>query len=451
MDRIPVHPILKDLSRFFTQSGHRAYLVGGAVRDIVLGKKPEDWDIATDATPEEVARLFRRVIPTGIEHGTVTIPFKNHLIECTTFRTEAGYTDGRRPDSVGYAATIEEDLSRRDFTMNAIAVSLPDGAVTDPFGGREDIKRGVIRTVGVASERFGEDGLRPIRAVRFSAQLGFAIDEETLAAIPGALGVTARVARERIKDELVKLLASPAPSAGLRFMESAGLLELILPELYACRGIDQKGMHEFDVLDHLFAACDASPRESLEIRLTALFHDVGKPVVRAVDADGNYTFHHHETVSAEIAGRVLARLRFPIKTTERVAHLVRQHMFHYEPSWTDAAVRRFIVRAGEEHIESLFALRRADACAITGLKTEPAHLLEFGDRIKAVTEAKHAFSLKDLAINGKDLSALGIPAGPATGHILRELLEATLDDPSLNEADRLREIANAIYRDKFAK
>ena len=446
MDRIPIHPILKEISRFFTQNGHSVYLVGGAVRDITLGKKPDDWDIATDATPEQVTAIFHRVIPTGIEHGTVTIPFRDHMIECTTFRTEAGYSDGRRPDAVGYAATIEEDLSRRDFTMNAIAVSLPDGRVTDPFGGRDDIARGVIRTVGVASERFNEDGLRPIRAVRFSAQLGFAIDEDTLAAIPGALGVTARVAKERIKDELVKLLVSATPSSGLRFMESAGLLELIIPELYACRGVEQKGLHEFDVLDHLFAACDASPRESLEVRLAALFHDVGKPAVRATDADGNFTFYNHETVSAEMTDKILTRLRFPLKTTATVTHLVRQHMFHYEPNWTDAAVRRFIVRAGEEHIPALFALRRADACAITGLKTEPAHLLEFGDRIKAVTAAKHAFSLKDLALNGKDLIALGIPAGPMTGVILKELLETVLDDPALNTRERLTEIAAAIFQ-----
>lgn len=444
MDRIPVHPILKELSRFFTQSGHHVYLVGGAVRDIVLGKKPEDWDVATDATPNEVASIFHRVIPTGIDHGTVTIPFREHMIECTTFRTETGYSDGRRPDAVGYAATIEEDLSRRDFTMNAIAVSLPEGIVTDPFGGRKDIARGIIRTVGLASERFGEDGLRPIRAVRFSAQLGFAIDEETLAAIPGALSVTAKVAKERVRDELVKLVLSPTPSAGLRFMESAGLLGLILPELYACRGIEQKGRHEFDVLDHLYAACDASPRASLEIRLAALFHDVGKPRVRATDTEGNYTFYNHEIVSAEMTETIMNRLRFPLKTIATVVHLVRQHMFHYEPNWTDAAVRRFIVRAGEEHIDQLFALRRADACAITGILTEPAHLAEFTDRIRAVTEASHAFSLKDLSLNGKDLIALGIPPGPMTGLILKELLEAVLDDPELNTRERLSEIAIAL-------
>ena len=446
MDRIPVPQQLKELSRFFTHNGYSVYLVGGAVRDIFLGKKPVDWDVATDAKPEDVSRIFQRVIPTGIEHGTVTIPFHGKMIECTTFRTEQGYSDGRRPDAIDYAATIEEDLSRRDFTMNSIAVSLPEGKITDPFGGRDDIRRGIIRTVGNASERFSEDGLRPLRAVRFSAQLGFAIEEETLSAIPGSLSVTAKVAKERIRDEIVKLILAPVPSAGFRFMESAGLLALILPELHACRGVEQKGLHEFDVLDHLLAACDAATQDRLEIRLAALFHDIGKPSVRALDGEGNYTFYNHETVSATIAGKIMNRLRFPLKTTATVTHLVRQHMFHYEPSWTDAAVRRFIVRAGEENIPDLFALRRADACAITGLKTEPAHLIEFGDRIRAVTEEQHAFSLKDLHINGNDLIALGIPAGRLTGQILKELLEAVLDDPALNTHERLREIALAIYR-----
>ena len=448
MDRIPVHPILKELSHFFTRQGYRVYLVGGAVRDIHLGKKPVDWDVATDATPEQVATLFSHIIPTGIEHGTVTIPFKDRMIECTTFRTEQGYSDGRRPDSIDYAVTIEEDLSRRDFTMNAIAVSLPDGKITDPYNGRADISAGIIRTVGNASERFSEDGLRPLRAVRFSAQLGFAIEEETLAAIPSALQITAMVAKERIRDELEKLLHSPEPSAGLRFMESAGLLKLILPELQACRGIEQKGSHKFDVLDHLFLACDACPRESIELRLAGLFHDIGKPQARAIDSSGVYTFYNHETVSAEIAQKIMERLRFPLKTTATVTHLIRQHMFHYEPAWTDAAVRRFIVRAGEKSVENLFALRRADACAMTGLKTEPAHLAEFGERIQAVIAKKHAFSLKDLAVNGRDLMAEGIPSGPVTGLILAELLDAVIEDPELNERKKLLEIADASYRQK---
>jgi len=449
MDRVAVPPILAELSRIFISNGFRLYLVGGAVRDLFLKKQAEDWDVATNATPEQVISLFRRVIPTGIDHGTVTIPFKEHMIECTTFRTEQGYTDGRHPDSIVYTSTIEEDLSRRDFTMNAIAVSLPEGTIVDPFLGRNDIKERLIRTVGNPSERFSEDGLRPVRAVRFASQLRFIIDSETLAAITPALPVTAKVARERIRDELTKLLGSTLPSTGLRFMESTGLLALIIPELASCRGIDQKGLHVFDVLDHLFHTCDACPSGNIELRLAGLFHDIGKPAVRAKDSNGFYTFYNHETVSAQIAEKIMERLRFPQKTTKTVTHIIQQHMFHYEPNWTDAAVRRFIFRAGEDSIEKLFELRKADTYGITGIRSEPAHLVEFGDRIKAVLTAEHAFSLKDLAINGRDLAALGIAPGPITGIILNELLETVLDDPAENTHEKLMSVAQLIYKTKF--
>lgn len=444
---------MQDLARVFSSGGFRLYLVGGAVRDSFLGKAADDWDVATDATPVEVTALFRRVIPTGIEHGTVTIPFQSHMIECTTFRTDSTYSDGRHPDGISYAKTIEEDLSRRDFTMNAIAVSLPDGAIVDPFRGRDDIRAKIIRTVGDAHERFTEDGLRPLRAVRFSSQLDFSIHPDTLAAIPASLPVTGFVARERIRDELVKMFSSPLPSRGLRFMESTGLLKLVLPELAVCRGVEQKGMHRYDVLDHLLISCDACPSYPVELRLACLFHDIGKPVVRSTGDDGSYTFYNHEVESARIAGDIMDRLRFPLKAAKRVCHLVRQHMFHYEGNWSDAAVRRFIVRVGEDAIEDLFALRRADCRGITGIADSRAcdgNLAEFGDRIRAIIAQKHAFSLRDLAINGHDLALEGIPAGPMTGHILAELLESVIDDPELNTKARLVEIARAIAKQRLA-
>lgn len=450
MDTVPVPAPLKEFSRVFTARGFQVFLVGGAVRDMFLNKKAEDWDVATDATPDQVSSLFKRIIPTGIEHGTVTVPFQNHLIECTTFRTEQGYSDGRRPDAISYASTIEEDLSRRDFTMNAIAVSLPDGHIVDPFNGRSDIRSGIIRTVGTASERFGEDGLRPLRAVRFASQLGFTIEPLTLDAIRPAIPVTAKVARERIRDEISKILLSPAPSTGLQFMAETGLLALILPELDECRGVEQKGVHRFDVFEHLLHTCDACPAASLELRLAGLLHDVGKPRVRSTDISGCFTFYNHESVSANMAEAILGRLRFSLKEIRTVVHLVRQHMFHYESTWTDAAVRRFIVRAGSEYIEMLFALRRADTFGITGLHTEPPLLAEFAGRIDEVTRQAHAFSLKDLAVNGRDLAAAGIPAGPVTGKILGELLDCVLDDPALNAKDRLLEIAGALYAERYS-
>lgn len=446
MDRVQLPSLLIELSRFFTSGGFQVYLVGGAVRDIFLNKKEDDWDIATDATPEQVSRLFKRIIPTGIEHGTVTIPFRGKMIECTTFRTEQGFSDGRRPDSVSFAGSIEEDLSRRDFTMNAVAVSLPEGCVVDPYNGRVDIKNGIIRSVGNAWERFAEDGLRPLRAVRFASQLGFSIENTTLAAISPALPVTARVATERVRDELIKLLVAPVPSKGLRFMETTGLLNLVLPELQFCRGIEQKGAHHFDVLDHLFLSCDACEPISIELRLASLFHDIGKPDVRAVDCSGFYTFYNHEKVSAQKTADILERLRFPLKTVKCVTHLIREHMFHYESSWTDAAVRRFIVRAGKESIDLLFALRRADAIGITGFPGDNLLLCEFHERINALITLQQAFSLKDLAINGKDLILSGIPSGPLTGYILNELLETVLENQELNTKCQLMEIADRIFR-----
>ena len=223
---------------------------------------------------------------------------------------------------------------------------------------------------------------------------------------------------------------------------------MVLPELASCRGVEQKGMHRHDVLDHLLASCDAAPRDSLELRLAALFHDAGKPRVRTVGADGTYSFHNHEAESARITASVMERLRFPLKTQKAVCHLVAQHMFHYEPSWSDAAVRRFIVRVGEDQIPALFALRRADSEGITGSRAEPLHLAEFRDRIDGILESGHAFSLKDLKVNGTDLLAAGLKPGPLTGLVLEELLEAVLEDPALNTRERLLEILAEIIKER---
>ncbi len=440
--------ILRDFSAAFTSRGFQVYLVGGAVRDRLLGKRADDWDVATNARPEEVLSIFPRVIPTGIQHGTVTIPFRGAMIECTTFRAESEYSDGRRPDSIRYASSIEEDLSRRDFTMNAIAVALPLGEVIDPFDGRGDIARRLIKTVGDPAERFSEDGLRTLRAVRFSAMEGFTLEKATLKAIPGALAITSRVAQERVRDELIKLLSLQERSKAFLVMEASGLMDLILPELTRCRGIEQGGRHRHDVLDHLLAAVDASPRSREHIALAALLHDVGKPASRAIDANGEYTFHGHERESAAMAGAIMTRLKFPNKEIARVTHLIREHMFHYEPVWTDAAVRRFIARVGEDAIEDLFALRRCDAYAISHTSAEGSELDEFRRRIDGILAQKHAFTLKDLACNGYDLCSIGIPPGKTTGIVLKELLSAVLDDPSLNEKGRLLEIAGNFVRDR---
>jgi putative nucleotidyltransferase with HDIG domain len=443
MGNAGIHPILKEAAGIFNRGGKRAFLVGGAVRDIIRGKKAHDWDLATDARPEEVAALFKKVIPTGIKHGTVTILYKGHSLEATTFRTESGYTDGRRPDRVEYAASIEEDLSRRDFTMNAMALELPGGRLIDPFGGAEDIRRRLIRCVGKAGERFNEDGLRPLRALRFAAQLGFTVDEAAQAAIPGALETTARVSPERIRDELDKILASPKPSAAFLLMERTGLLTLLFPDLAACRRVEQKGYHSFDVLDHSLLACDyaAAAGFPLHVTLAALFHDIGKPRTRKLK-DGVWTFYNHEKESARLAGNILKAYRYPNAVISAAVHLIEEHMFFYEDTWTDAAVRRFIIRAGEENLQDLYALRRADSFGTAGIPPPPALLLPLMERAEAVLAQSRAFSLKDLAVSGKDLMALGVRPGPGMGIILGELLEAVVDDPALNTREKLLEIAS---------
>jgi tRNA nucleotidyltransferase/poly(A) polymerase len=442
MGNAGIHPILKEAAKTFTQAGKQVFLVGGAVRDILRGKKAHDWDLATDARPEEVIALFKKVIPTGIKHGTVTILYKGHSLETTTFRTESDYADGRRPGKVEYAAAIEEDLSRRDFTMNAMALELPGGRLVDPFGGAEDINRRIIRCVGRAEERFSEDGLRPLRAVRFAAQLGFTLDEAALSAVPGALHTTAKVSPERIRDELDKIIASPKPSAAFLPMEKTGLLSLLLPDLAACRGVEQKGYHRFDVLDHSLLACDYAAAQGFppHVTLAALFHDIGKPSVRKLK-DGVWTFYNHEKESARLTGKILKAYRCPNAAISSVVHLIEEHMFFYEDTWTDAAVRRFIIRAGEENLNDLYALRRADAFGTTGTAPSPSLLLPLMNRVEAVLAQSRVFSLKDLAVSGKDLMPLGVKPGPGMGIILNELLETVVDDPSLNTKEKLLEIA----------
>jgi putative nucleotidyltransferase with HDIG domain len=441
----PIRPPreLFDFARVFEESGKRCFLVGGAVRDYLLGREVSDFDAATDARPEEVLRLFRRVIPTGIKHGTVTVLWKGLEIEVTTFRTEAGYADGRHPDIVAYASTIEEDLSRRDFTINAMAFDLASKELLDPFDGRKDLGRRLVKAVGDPLERFREDGLRPLRSVRFASQLGFDIEEATLAAIRPSIERFRLVSAERVREELQKILMSAVPSRGLRLLETTGLLAEISPELAACRGVEQRGMHVFDVLDHLYACVDSSPPE-LGLRLAALLHDVGKPEAKVERPGEEPTFHRHEEYSARMAEAIMKRLKFPNALVDEAIHLIRCHMFSYDDSWSDAAVRRFLARVGPENIESLLALRVADGTAIIGRPVDPRSLGPLRSRIDSVLAAKEAFGLADLAVKGDDLRAIGVPPGRAMGAMLKELLEAVMDDPALNDRERLLQIAANI-------
>lgn len=459
MNKIKIPVILQKMNNIFEKNGFKAYLVGGAVRDMFMNKEASDWDVATDATPEQVISAFKKVIPTGIAHGTVTVHFMGEEIEVTTFRIEQGYSDGRHPDKVSYASDIEEDLSRRDFTMNAIAVSLKDGSIVDPFNGKADIKNKVIRSVGNPLERFNEDGLRPIRAIRFASQLGFEIETDTLQAISNekVLQKTSTISIERFRDELVKLLKSPKPSVGLKLLESTNIMKLFLPELLEGRNCiqnDVRGYHVFDVLDHNFYSCDGAPVHKVNVRLAALLHDIGKPaskVVRVTDEGEIYNFFSHEKYSETIARKLLTKLRFSNNEINNVCHLIENHMFHYEESWSDAAIRRFVVRVKPENIEDLIDLRLADMYGKYNMPIQIKEsnacdlLIQLQDRIKKIQEENSAFTLKSLAVSGKDLMEIGIPSGRLIGKILDSLLETVLDDPKQNSKDVLLNIAKNLY------
>lgn len=459
MNKIKIPVILQKMNNIFEKNGFKAYLVGGAVRDMFMNKEASDWDVATDATPEQVISAFKKVIPTGIAHGTVTVHFMGEEIEVTTFRIEQGYSDGRHPDKVSYASDIEEDLSRRDFTMNAIAVSLKDGSIVDPFNGKTDIKNKVIRSVGNPLERFNEDGLRPIRAIRFASQLGFEIETDTLQAISNekVLQKTSTISIERFRDELVKLLKSPKPSVGLKLLESTNIMKLFLPELLEGRNCiqnDVRGYHVFDVLDHNFYSCDGAPVHKVNVRLAALLHDIGKPaskVVRVTDEGEIYNFFSHEKYSETIARKLLTKLRFSNNEINNVCHLIENHMFHYEESWSDAAIRRFVVRVKPENIEDLIDLRLADMYGKYNMPIQIKEsnacdlLIQLQDRIKKIQEENSAFTLKSLAVSGKDLMEIGIPSGRLIGKILDSLLETVLDDPKQNSKDVLLNIAKNLY------
>lgn len=429
--------------RLLADSGHEAALVGGVVRDRLRGEalRPDNWDAATSARPEVVAGLF----PDGAwenRFGTVTIRGEP-AVEVTSYRTEGGYSDRRRPDEVRFGASLADDLARRDFTINAVAWIPTDleagrGRVVDPFDGARDLEAGVLRTVGDPRERFSEDALRLVRAGRFAGRFGLAIDPATEAAIRELAPTVATVSAERIRDELLRVLTDAAPSGALRRLERWGILSLILPELAALRGVPQDKAVPGDALDHSLAAVDAAPAGDRALRLAALLHDVGKATTLA---DGH--FIGHDRVGAELAAEALHRLRVPSPLAAAAADAIRHHMYAYDDSWTDAAVRRFIRRVGEPRMALLFALRRADNAA-SGVG--PA-----GEENNAELEARIASELarspdllirNRLAIDGDDLQQeLGYEPGPRIGRMLDRLMEAVLDDPSLNRREALLELA----------
>ena len=439
------------ICRTLADKGKRAWIVGGCVRDLILGRTASDWDVCTDALPDDLLRIFPRAVPTGIAHGTVTVVKNHQHYEVTTLRGETTYSDGRRPDSVFFVDDITADLARRDFTVNAMAISPVDGHLIDPFDGQGDLRRGILRAVGDAHARFSEDGLRVLRAARFSAQLGFALDPATHRAIGDTLDTFRKVSAGRIRDEWMKAMKAVKPSMAFEIMRETGLLAIICPELMESVGVDQNRYHTFDVWGHAMSCMDACVGDPV-LRISALFHDVGKPRSRAFsDKTKDYTFYEHERIGAEMVRPICERLRFSTDERGRIEDLVRFHMWHYD-GWTDAAVRRWIRRVGTHRVEDLYALREADIRGKGPTKVTPEDFDSLGAlkaHVERILAEGAALTTKDLKLNGHDLMGeLGIKPGRILGEILEQLLEVVINDPTENDRDRLLARAREIVAGK---
>ena len=428
-----------------------AYLVGGTVRDLLAGLPVTDYDIATNATPDEVMSLFRRTVPTGVKHGTVTVLDRERNYEVTTYRYDGDYSDARHPDNIVFADDLIEDLKRRDFTINAMAYNPASHTLVDAFDGVKDFDDKIVRAVGDPEQRFYEDGLRPLRAIRFAARFDFAIEPDTFAAIQTVLDRVEMVSAERVRGELMKMLAtSERPSYGFELMQQSGLLDMILPELMEGYGVEQNKYHAYTVYLHSLYSCDSAPKEQPLIRLAALFHDIGKPRTKYFK-NGSATFYNHQVVAVRMTNKIMKRLRFSKKEIEYVSHLVYHHMFGYTEEWTDAAVRRFIRNVGREYIEDLFELRLADWFGNGRNRGYPAYLNRLRRRIRIEIEKADAFDVKDLAINGNDVMvSLELPPGPHIGNALDYLLQQVLEDPALNEKEKLLGILKEYAAEKVS-
>ncbi len=431
-------------------AGKRAWIVGGCVRDSLLGKPIADWDVATDALPGDLMKLFPRAIPTGLQHGTVTVVMHGLHYEVTTLRGETSYSDGRRPDAVHFVDDIVADLARRDFTVNAIAVDPENGALVDPFDGRKDLAAKRLRAVGKALERFSEDGLRVLRAARFCATLEFELDPDTFAAIAPTLDTFRKVSAERVRDEWTKTMKAKTPSRAFEVMRESGILGVTCPELLDGVGMEQNKWHSFTVWKHAMACMDACSGDPI-LRIAALLHDVGKPRSREFsDKTKDYTFYDHDKIGAEMALPIATRLKFSNDERDRIVGLVRHHLFHYD-AWSDQAVRRWIKRVGLERIEDLYRLNEADLRGKGPIFGEGdlAPLFALRAHVEKVIAEGAALSTRDLAIDGNVLiKELGVKPGRIIGQVLEALLEVVLADPTQNEREALLTRAREIIREQ---
>ncbi len=427
---VPAH--VQHVLDTLTSSGHAAYVVGGAVRDSLLGRAPKEWDVATAALPEQTLSLFPGSDYTN-RFGTVTVFSDAGAVEVTTVRRDHVYGDHRRPDSVTFTDSLTEDLARRDFTVNAMAWARDE--LVDPFDGAADLNARLIRAGGDPAARFDEDGLRLLRAARFAAQLGFDIEPQTLAAMKATAPTAAYVSAERVGAEVSRMLEANPPSTAFAILADTGVLEHAVPELSAQLGVPQGKANGVDLWGHCLATVDGAatvdPDNKL-LRLTALLHDIGKP---PTSADGH--FIGHDEVGAEMARALLTRFAYERGTVEKVAALIGHHMFSYERKWGGAAVRRFIKRVGRDLVTDLLNLRRADNIG-SGLPPDAGHLTELEARIARELEAGSPLSLRELAVDGDDLiEALALAPGPQVGELLERLLSSVIEDPARNDRDVL--------------
>ncbi len=439
------------MSEKLEKAGFEAYLVGGCVRDLILGRTPKDWDITTDAIPEKIQEIFPESFYENT-FGTVGVKTESEdprlaVIEVTPYRKEGTYSDSRRPDSVEFGVSLDEDLDRRDFTVNAIAYRLKTETLVDNHNGQEDMKKRLIRAVGQPRIRFAEDALRMMRAIRLSAELQFAIESETASAIYETADNLGKIAKERIRDEFVRILETKEPMAALVLSQKLGLLKHIAPDLERGIGIDQNQAHSYDVYEHNLRSMQHAADKGWEtvIRLSALFHDISKPEVRKwSDEKKDWTFHGHEVVGARVAKKALEDLRFPKETIDKARKLIRWHMFFSDPDKvTLSAVRRIITNVGVENIQDLLNLRICDRIGTGRPKEQPFRLRKY---MAMVDEAmRDPISVGMLKIDGNDLMGeVGEKPGPRIGWILHALLEEVLEDPKRNTREYLVEKARIL-------
>ncbi len=433
MRGMPEH-VVRVLSRL-EAAGFEAWCVGGAVRDALLGREPGDWDVTTSARPEQVLSLFAPgALPTGLQHGTVTVKTEEGGVEVTTFRRDGAYSDSRRPDHVAFTGSLDEDLARRDFTVNAVALDLR-GRLADPFGGRADLERGILRAVGEPERRFGEDALRVLRGLRFAARLGFEVEPGTAGALRRCAPLLARIAPERVREELTGMLCGEGVERVL--LDYPDVLGAVLPEILPCVGFDQRSVyHCWDVWTHTAKAAAAAPALPV-LRWTLLLHDLGKPGTFTLDGEGRGHFYGHWRRSVELAEGILTRLRFDNRSRQTILTLVERH--DCELPLSARSVRRNLARYGEETLRLLLAVKRADNLAQAEAYRDRQTLLrQWEDLLALVLEEGGCFSLRQLAVKGGDLLALGLE-GPAVGAALGELLELVMDEQLPNDRGMLLE------------